>query len=350
MQRLAFVLVATFIVAAGSTGCGSASPSTTGTPASSSLRTIAGYVVPWDARSGAAMAGAPLTEVSPVWYQPTPDGSLVFALPETAQSAPNLTDAAARQRLAMVPSISNYRDGQWDGQLVHNLITSPRLRGAHIAAIVQAVTRAKWAGIDLDYESLAASDRTAYSAFVTDLARALHDAGKKLTLTVHAKTAEPGDWSGARAQDWQALGRAADEVRVMAYDYSTDSTAPGPIAPIAWVEDVLRLAVTEIPPEKIVLGVAAYGYDWTGAGHAQDLQWADAEAIAHAHAIAPAWDTTSQSPYFTYQDDQGRRHTVWYEDARSLKAKLDLAAKYRVGGIVLWRLGGEDPAIWGLLK
>ncbi|MGE5334912.1 MAG: hypothetical protein ACM3N4_09460, partial [Nitrososphaerota archaeon] len=52
------------------------------------------------------------------------------------------------------------------------------------------------------------------------------------------------------------------------------------------------------------------------------------------------------SPWFTYTDRQGHAHTVWYEDARSLNAKIALAVHDQVNGIVIWRLGGEDPGIW----
>jgi spore germination protein YaaH len=314
------------------------------------LRIVAGYVAPEDDRGIAAIGQSTLTEVSPVWYQPTESGQLVFASPEAQQSQSELAAQTSARRVAVVPAISNYVGGRWDGDLIHRLITDPRLRSAHVAAIVDLGRSGQWAGVDLDYESLRAADRDAYSAFVRDVATALHRAQKKLTLAVHAKTAEPGDWSGAQAQDWQALGTSADEVRVMAYDYSTNSSPPGPIAPVAWVESVLNLAVAEVPRDKIVLGLGTYGYDWVDSKQGQDLQWADAEALAQKNGVDVKWDAASKSPWFEYTDDQDRSHTVWYENARSLKARLDLADRYHVAGVALWRLGGEDPAIWGLLR
>jgi len=316
----------------------------------STLRTVAGYLVPEDPRGLAAMDNGVLTEISPVWYRPTGSGQLVFASPEAEQQASVVEAQASSHHVAIAPTIANERDGQWDEPLIHGILSDPQTRAAHVTAIVELARSHRWAGIDLDYESLRAADRAAYSAFVRSLATALHRAHRRLTLTVHAKTAEPGDWSGAQAQDWRSLGQVADEVRVMAYDYSTEDSAPGPIAPPAWVNGVLRLAVSEVPRAKILLGVATYGYDWTSGQSGQDLQWTDAQALAKTHAARVRWDLTSASPWFAYTDAQGRPHTVWYEDARSLQAKLDLARQYRVGGVVLWRLGGEDPAIWSQLR
>lgn len=347
-RQLTLLAAALLAVAAAIAGCGSSSSA--GLPSPYTLRTVAGYVVPWDPRSTGAVSHDALTEVSPVWYQPAANGELAFASQQAQQSVSQVEAQASARHLAVLPTISNYVGNQWNSGLIHRLISDPQLRAAHVAAIVSLARSGSWAGVDLDYESLRTADRAAYSAFVRDVATALHQEHKRLTLTVHAKTEEPGDWSGARAQDWQALGAAADEIRVMAYDYSTDTSSPGPIAPMDWVESVVQLAVSEVPRDKILLGLGTYGYDWASGQPAQDLQWADAEALADEHSAPVMWDPTTQSPWFAYTDDQGRPHTVWFENAHSLTAKLDLATKYHIGGVFLWRLGGEDPAIWEPLR
>lgn len=350
---VARAIAAMVAIVAGVAGCGAQSSDKKIVPSTQNARTlraVAGYVTPDDLRGVAAIGNGVLTEVSPVWYQPTDSGQLIFASAEAQQSAAGIAREAASHQVALVPSIVNYRNGQWDGAVIHRIITNSQISKAHIAAIVSLVASHDWAGVDVDYESLAAGDRSAYSRFISDLALALHHAQKRLTVTAHAKIDEPGDWSGARAQDWRALGASADEVRVMAYDYSTEDSPPGPIAPLHWVESVLQLAVSEVPRDKLMLGVATYGYDWPNGKPGGDVQWADAQAIAESHAARVMWDATSQSPWFTYADKQGRQHTVWYENARSLKAKVALAASYRLNGIVIWRLGGEDPGIWEQIR
>jgi spore germination protein len=353
-RRTALVIVALLAELLGLAGCASQQPEgedttqVVGTPPT--LQAIAGYTVPEDRRGVSTIGNDVLTEISPVWYQPTESGQLVFATDEAEQSISAIEAEAVSHHVAVVPSISNFRGERWDAALIHRIISNPQLRQAHITAIVGLITSQGWSGIDIDYESLAARDRAAYSAFIHDLAVALHQARRRLTITVHAKVAEPGDWSGARAQDWRALGASADEVRVMAYDYSTEDSPPGAIAPLPWVEKVLQLAVSEVPRDKIMLGVPTYGYDWASGQQAQDLQWTDVQALIQAHGVAVTWDQKSQTPWFTYVDKQGHPHTVWYEDARSMQAKIDLAVRDRVHGIVIWRLGGEDPAIWKQLR
>ncbi len=339
LLRLAFVALLGTVLAA----CASSSG---GPGTGQSSLTVAGYLVPWDPRSNPAAGAGVLDEVSPVWFQPTEAGTIDYASEQARASAAALDATEMR----VVPSISNFRGGRWDGELVARLIGDPQRRTAHVRAIVDLVRSHGWAAVDIDYESLPASSRSDYSAFVSELAGALHAVPAQLSVTLHAKTGEPGSWHGAQAQDWQAIGRAADEVRVMAYDYSSASSPPGPIAPPSWVDQVLKLATEQVPRDRITLGLATYGYDWAGDGSGAAVQWADVQAIAERHGAAPQWDTPTSSPWLRYADEQGREHTIWYEDARSLGGKLDLARRYDVRSVVLWRLGGEDPAIWSALR
>lgn len=322
-----------------------------GEPEAGPALVVAGYVAPWDDRGRAALDRPPaeLEELSPVWYRPTDAGDLTFTGDQAMADARRLAAEPVEGGARLVPSVSNFRDGRWDGDLVAGILDDPGASRRHIDALVDAALLPGVGGVDLDYESLDAGHRRAYSSFVRDLGEALHREGRTLTVTVHAKTREPGEWSGARAQDWAALGEVADQVRIMAYDRHWRESGPGPVAPLAWVDEVVQFALGEVAADKIVLGVATYGYDWAAGRPGDDLVWEDAIALAESSGVAPRWDGESASPWFTYTDQQGRRHEVWYEDAPSLEAKVELARRYGLGGVVIWRVGGEDPAIWEVL-
>jgi spore germination protein len=137
---------------------------------------------------------------------------------------------------------------------------------------------------------------------------------------------------------------------VMAYDYSYSTSPPGPIAPPSWVDRVLRLATRSVSSDRIVLGLPTYGYDWAAGAAGVPVQWADVQAIAKGRALPQQWDAGHSSPWLRYTDAQSHRHIVWYENARSLAAKLAIAQRHGVSRVVLWRLGGEDPDIWTTLR
>lgn len=258
-------------------------------------------------------------------------------------------DATRRRDLPLVPAISNFRDGAWDADVIHTIVTDRDRMAAHVDAIADVVDEAGWDGIDLDYESLRGEDRDAYSAFARTLGERLRSTGRQLTITVQAKTSDQGTASFHAAQDYEALAAAADELRIMAYDRHWSGSDPGPIAPVAWVEEVLAYALRAVPADKIALGLGSYGYDWTPQG-GTDLMGADAASLARQQGVAIQWDAESQAPWFGYTDASGTAHTVWFEDARSIAAKVDVARRLGLTRVFVWRLGGEQPQIWASLR
>jgi spore germination protein YaaH len=314
---------------------------------------ISGNLVFWDQSRGfdAIRANADLfSEISPFWYTVDLDGRVV---PFTTDGGapyvdPSILSFLRGHGILVIPTVANILDGVWNGALVTHVIGSPTLAAANIANLVQLAVTKGYDGIDLDYENLSASDRPAFTDFVNGLGRALHASGKLLTVNVYAKTSEPGTWSGPQAQDWWAIGQAADQVRIMAYEYHWATSGPGPISPIGWVNDVLGFARSTMAADKVVQGVPLYGYDWVGQSGV-DIVWEQADTLAKQSRTTVTWDADSASPWFDYSA-KGTRHTVWFENGSSVDARLRANAAYGAGGVTLWRLGGQDPGVWSALR
>jgi spore germination protein YaaH len=110
------------------------------------------------------------------------------------------------------------------------------------------------------------------------------------------------------------------------------------------VEAVVQYTAREVGPEKLLLGVAFYGYDWPRRGSAEGVSMREAVSRA-AHARTPIlWDSEGQVPY--YKTD-GR--TVYFENASSIERKLTLATRRQLAGVAAWRLGYELPEVWDVL-
>jgi spore germination protein YaaH len=284
-------------------------------------------------------------EVSPWIYGLSGSGQIEIQYPP---SQPQVMADIGRIRAAglrVVPTIANMSGGQWAYQPVARMLHDPALMNAHIASIVTLADKQNYAGIDIDYEGLHAGDREAFSTFITRLATALHAHGKILSVAVFAKTTDAGYGGQNVAQSYSVIGRAADQVRVMGYDYHWNTSPAGPIAPVGWVRSVLGYARTQIPPSKIILGIPLYGYDWVG-DHGADLTWQQAVQLAAAHNAAVQYDSASQAPWFSYTDSAGRTHQVWFENPESSAAKFAIAKDAGIGGIFLWMYGDEAPATW----
>ncbi len=251
----------------------------------------------------------------------------------------------------------------FDQDAAHAILTDPPTRERALASL--AALGRPWAGVVLDFEDLAPADRDAYSSFVRD-AKARLGPNRTLAVAVAAQTKDThAGWAGGF--DYTALGQAADLVFLMGYGFRTGrSASTGPVAPLPWLQDVLDFAVTRIPSARLVLGLPSYGFDWrtdplpddpttpqneADAPRGQSVTYADALALEQAHNIpAPSYDWERSGTMLRYQDDAGVKHEVWYEDRLTLDQKLALVGRYRLAGVGWWRLGGEDPGVWGALK
>ncbi|HEX6989637.1 MAG TPA: S-layer homology domain-containing protein [Bacillota bacterium] len=250
--------------------------------------------------------------------------------------------------LPVVAVVQNDLGFGFDRSLVHHVLTSPGVAERAVAAIVDLAARNGYAGINLDFENVPPRDRDALTAFARDLAAALHDRGLLFIIAVPPQVSDnPADpWSGAF--DYRMLGGIADYVVVMAYDQHWAGGEPGPVAGLPWTRDVAAHAAAEIPLSRLLLGVAAYGYVWPVGGTGRAMTARQAPALAAEHGAVIRWHDGEQVPYFRYRQG-GVEHIAYFENAHSLRFKLDLARSLGAAGVALWRLGYTDADTWPLL-
>jgi spore germination protein YaaH len=284
-----------------------------------------------------------IDELSPFWYTTDSSGRLY------GNRDDELVRVAHESNVLVIPAIHNI--GTYD--VVINVISDPHIRARHIQNIVDEVIARNYDGIDIDYESLPESTRPAFSAFIIELAEALHAHGKMLTVAVHAKDCDYCGLGGF--QDWSVIGLHADRVRIMTYDYHWRGGGAGPVAPLYWVESVAEYARTVIPPEKIFIGVPFYGYDWPpGGGSATGLPWADIEDLIDSQGLTVNLmqrDSRGRvdESWFRYDSPQGMRE-VWFMTDDGLESKLELVQQMDLAGIAIWRIGYEKPEYWDVIR
>ena len=289
----------------------------------------------------AVSAGA-IDEVQGDWWSSRADGSL------DSWSPPGLVSLAHTSGLRILATVTNYDSG-FDPSIPDAILSDASKTDQQVNAIVDACVSQGYDGVDLDWENMWARERGPFSAFVQQLASALHAQGKVLGIAVEAKTSEPGDWASQKAQDWAALGAAVDEFQIMTYDAHGGWSKPGPVAPPSWMDSVVSFAETEVPASKVWMGVPFYGYDWSGNG-ARNVTWRSAQALLERYGSTIA-RTASGEARFRYHVG-GVRHIVYFQDAVAISDKLQvvLVDHPAIAGIAIWSMGGEDPAFWTLIS
>lgn len=278
--------------------------------------------------------------VHPMWYVPTDDGHVLAV--NDAEDTDKL--AAWREAgLQVIPSIFS---------TISLAIEEPETRAFHVAELAAIAARMEYDGLDLDYEEFPARTREAFSSFVEELAAALHANGQALSVTVQAKTQEPGNDPGSGAQDWARIVAAADIINIMTYDYTGRNSEPGPISPTGWVVEVLDYAETFTEVGAVHFGMPFYAYSWQrGNPPARTTTWASIQPWIDTFNVEVTRLPESGEGFIDYKPQGLPRQVVVFNDAESVRTRLDavLAAHPGVGGMSIWGLGGEDPAVWDVL-
>lgn len=305
------------------------------------LRQVSAWTFGDETSLDEATARGAIDEVNVDWFLSREDGSL----DKSEENLPFVEEAHSRG-LKVLATVSNYSTdiGDFDSHLADRILRSTKLQKRHVSEIVQLCVEKGYDGIDLDWESVYAADRNRFTKFVQQLAAKLHERGKLLSIAVHAKTSEPGDWYGAQAEDWEKIGAAVDEFKVMTYDYSGSWSEPGPVAPPDWMDEVMTFAETLVPAAKIRMGVPFYGYDWSGSG-AVGVSWTDVQSLISMYQPSIVRDPSGEA---TFQYETDVPHVVFFQDRPAIAAKLEMLRNKHpsVSGIAIWVMGGEDPGFW----
>lgn len=288
-----------------------------------------------------------LTFLSPFSYKLTPTAELV---------SPDDSDLIFRaQRSAVMPImvVTNIFDEGFSTEVLSVILASEELQERLIGNILSELTGKNYYGVNMDIEYIAPDDRDRYNAFLERLAERLHNEGFIVMSALAPKIS--ADQLGVlyEAHDYAEQGRIVDYVIIMTYEWGYTYGPPLAVSPINEVRRVLDYAVTEIPPEKILMGMPNYGYDWTlpfmRGTPAQSVSFTQAVDLALRYGVEIQFDEQAQTPYFYYTDN-GTQHVVWFDDPRSIDAKLQLIDDYRLAGASWWTVNRCYVPNWLVLQ
>ncbi|NLK72931.1 MAG: spore gernimation protein, partial [Clostridiales bacterium] len=292
--------------------------------------------------------GSYLTYSSPFAYLIKEDGTL--------QGIKDVPAIEASKEAGVVPmmAITNFTVTSLGENLASVVLNNPQLVERLIDEVLTIMEAKGYEGLNIDFENVLPADREAYNRFLERTVARLHPRGYFVSTALAPKVS--GEQTGLlyEAHDYPAHGRIVDFVILMTYEWGFRKGPPRAISPMNEIRRVLDYAVSVIPRDKIYLGFQIYARDWT----LPFVPGQEAETFSPQEAILRAvqygaviqYDTVAESPFYRYTDAQGRRHEVWFEDARSAQAKFDAVKEYNLKGISYWALGYPFPQNWVLLR
>ncbi|MCJ7690736.1 MAG: glycosyl hydrolase family 18 protein, partial [Clostridiaceae bacterium] len=286
-----------------------------------------------------------LTYLSIFSYQIQPNGTL-----KGINDVP-LIKAARIAKVAPMMVITNLKEGGgFDSDLASIILTDKTVQNTLLDNIIATLKNKNYYGLDIDLEYIYPKDREKYNDFIRNTVARLNPLGYVVTTALASKPS--GDIKGLlyEAHDYPVHGAVVSHVILMTYEWGYTSGPAMAVAPINNVKKILDYAVTVIPSKKIFMGVPNYGYDWTlpfkPGTKAVALGNVEAVDLARRVNATIQYDYTAQSPFFNYYSANGRKHAVWFEDARSINVKLRTANEYKLGGVSYWTIGKYFPQNW----
>ncbi len=259
--------------------------------------------------------------------------------------------AGVRPVLTLTPLGS---DGRFNNNLVSILVNQPDIQQHLIWELGRTMLEKGFLGLDIDFEYVLSEDRVGFAEFVARTRAVLSVFGYPVTVALAPKTSSGQKGLLYEGIDYRLLGQAADRVMLMTYEWGYSQGPPMAVAPLHMVRRVVKYALSEIPAEKISLGIPNYGYDWPlpyekGVTRAQTINNREAVQIAIDHGVEIRFDPQAMSPYFYYWQ-YGVRHEVWFEDVRSILAKFQLIQEYGLTGAGYWQLMNFFRPNWLMME
>jgi peptidoglycan-N-acetylglucosamine deacetylase len=273
-----------------------------------------------------------------------PDGRLsIVPDPKLASWMETKEKESASFDLPIMGLMNNSDGTNWQNDRLTAMLTSSTARQALIQTAVLYTQAQKQSGVVVDFENIPDANQKDLTRFIDEFGKALHAANLKLMVTLPA-----ADWN----YDYKSIAHDCDAIILMNYDQHWQSSPPGPIAAQDWFVRNLGNILKLVPPEKLVMGIANYGYDWQAKSKknpnpvAQVATFQQAIITADESEADIDFDSDSLNPHYSYEDENNQVHNVWFLDSLTAYNELRAAERAGVRGTALWRLGEEDPSIW----
>lgn len=242
-------------------------------------------------------------------------------------------------------------DGNFDTDVAHQLFNNPAGQTTLIDNIINNMRTKGYVGLDIDFEFVLPEDRQGFIDFITNVHTRLSAEGYFVSVNLAPKTS--GTMTGLlyEAHDYPAIGAIADRVMLMTYEWGYTYGPPMATAPVNNVRRVLEYGVSVIDPDKIIQGLPNYAYDWPlpfvrGETAAENITNQQAITRGVEFGVEIQFDQTAQCPFYYYTTAEGIQHVVWFDDVKSMSAKIALITEFGLAGGGIWQIMNYFPGLW----
>jgi spore germination protein YaaH len=300
---------------------------------SDSIGIRAAFYVAWDAQSFFSLRKniSKVNLILPEWFFIDPKADTLFTNIDT-----RAFDLIKASGVKVMPMLSNSSNATFNGAALHRILNDPKKTKRLVNDVAKLLTRYDFAGINVDFEEMSETNSDVLTNFQRTLYSTLHGKGFLVTQNVSPFNDD---------YNYAELARYNDYIFLMAYDQHSESTKAGPVSSQKWIQSAVNKLAAKVSPSKIVLNLAAYGYDW-GHDTTTTLSYQEALALARESDGKVKFDNDTYNLHYKYYDGDDVIHDVYFTDAGTNFNTMRFATEYGLAGTAVWRLGSEDNRLW----
>ena len=201
-------------------------------------------------------------------------------------------------------------------------------------------------GINLDYENIKSAYAKDYLQFVRELSVACERNG----IVLSTDNYKPEAYN--RCYNLKEQSKFVDYVIVMAYDEHYAGTDAGSVASLPFVKEAVEDTVQLVGKEHVIAGIPFYTRIWTTT---------DGNTTSRAVGMQAAIDQlNSDGQVALWNDDCGQyvasytvgssTRQIWFEEEKSIKAKMQVIQQENTAGVACWELGLEKSTVWSVIS
>ncbi len=236
----------------------------------------------------------------------------------------------------------------------YDLLLNQSFQNKYIENLLSILRGKGYKGVNLSFQYVDITNINLYNSFFTLVTERLNSEGYLVFVTIDPSISNVGESVSFEKVDYSIINQLSQNIIFMNYQWATNINPPAPISSIHNLDEFLKYVNAFIPPDKIIIGIPTIGYEWElpflpGLSNINVLSYDSAVNLARVHNVAIEFDSLSQTPYFIYNYNN-TQHIVWFIDARTINALLDLVIKYNLHGSGIWNITLYNPQLWLIIN
>lgn len=248
--------------------------------------------------------------------------------------------------------------GERDPETTYEILLNADYQEKHAQNMLKVMKEKGYYGVNITITYLNETNQDLYLNYLKRVTSILKKEGYLVFITIDPNFTVEENRTTFERVDYTKFNELIDGAYLMRFYWGTQYGPPMPVSSIENIALYLSYMIQIIKPKKMNIGFPLLGYDWTlpyikGFSEANSLSLDNAINLARMKKSNILFDDISETPYFEYAVDTAGRminHIVWFVDARTIDAIIDLVLENEMQGTGLWNIMNYYSQLWLIIN